>query len=100
MHVVLVKILLAQHLSQFSSAVRSKVKKEYHIAFFDSGIRLGYTTRDQRLNKFIGNSLLVTLLEGSCKIIGQGTGVVYQRIVGYFYPFPAFVSVHGVIATH
>ena len=101
----LVEVWLRQGLRHLPRAVGAEIVENYRVLASNGSVRLSgcsITLRHHnRLHKFIGDALLVALLQRGHRIARLGLRFsVHQRAVGHFHAFPAVVAVHRVIPPH
>ena len=96
-HPLLGHIMLCEHYRKLLCAVVAVVEENHGIVGLDCAVDCGVV---DRLDKLVGDILVVALLHGLHHIGGLLALAFYQEVVGHFHAVPALVAVHGVVAAH
>ena len=90
-------VLLSERNSDFLSTVGAIVEENHHIAFLDGAI---YGAIIDWLDKFVGNTCIVTCLNGIGHRCGLFALAANQQVVSELDAVPVLVAVHCIVATH
>ena len=95
-HTGLGHILLREHNRQLFGAVVTVIEENNHVTLLDSPVA---SRVYDRFDKFVGYIGIIRFLHGLHHIIRFTTDSVYQKVIGFFHPLPAFVTVHRIISS-
>jgi len=101
LHAELRHILLCECNGQFLRTVVPEVKEYNHISFLQPADRISFIIyHHYRFHELVSDVFPVRLLHGFNNISDGCAFPVYNKIVGFLYPLPSLVPVHGIIPSN